>query len=177
MQGKLSYTSLARLWANWPLWGGLLAALLVSWHTWELFAPEELAVPNGVAVVDGRDSGRLFGSTGGHAQASPINGVSVIGIFARRDSGFAVLQTPQGQIGLAVGNELMPGVRLVETHANHVVVERAGTRHTIEMSNPPPGVTPHVGAPTSTAVPPSGIERLTPEQQNLFMKQIGKGVP
>jgi hypothetical protein len=176
VQGKLRYLQLTRLWENWPLWGGVLATFLVAWHSWVLFAPDEIAVPNGVQVSEASDTARLFGTAADAAISSPINGISVIGIFSRRESGFAVLQTPQGQIGVAVGNELMPGVRLLETHANHVVLERAGSRHIIEMRNVPTARTSQAIANPVEVVPP-GLEQLPPEQRNMFLKQLGKGIP
>ena len=52
----------ARLWMNWPLWGGLLAMLLLAKHTWVLFAPAEHAVPGATTSAQSAQAEQLFGS-------------------------------------------------------------------------------------------------------------------
>lgn len=170
--GRKVFAAPARLWTNWPLWGGLLAMLLLAKHAWVLFAPVEHAVPATTLAAGPAQAEQLFGVTGASSSAS-LNGIRPIGIFAHRDAGFAVLQTEQGQVGVALGKEVMPGILLAETHADHVILEQNGIKHRVDMSKAPVaagGITPVRGDPASGAQVQM-LNQLTPEQQKILLQQ------
>lgn len=119
-------------------WRGLGAALLgvmlAKW-TWVLLAPAGPAMPVAALEATG-DAGRLFGTASvadAAAQAS-LGNIKLIGVFAHRTRGFAVLQSDDKQIGVALGEEVKPGVRLVETRADHVVLEQGGVRQRVDIT-------------------------------------------
>ncbi|GAB4118905.1 MAG: hypothetical protein Fur0026_08560 [Sideroxydans sp.] len=179
---KKIFTAPARLWMNWPLWGGLLATLLLAQHAWVLFAPAERALPSNTDIPLSNRTGQLFGAANSaSATTSSLDGIHPVGIFAHSTRGFAVMQTPTGQRGVGLGSEVAPGIRLVETHADHVILERNGVKQRVDLSAasatdgivttaPTPPVIPQPENPQITANAPL-IESMTPEQQ-LMMKQM-----
>ena len=60
--GRKVFAAPARLWMNWPLWGGLLAMLLLAKHVWVLFAPAEHAVPGTTVATQSAQAEQLFGT-------------------------------------------------------------------------------------------------------------------
>lgn len=173
------FTTPARLWVNWPLWGGLLAMVLLAQHAWVLFAPAEQALPGNTDIPSSGRTGQLFGTTeSSGAATSSLDGIQPIGIFAHSTRGFAVMQTPAGQRGVGLGNEVSPGIRLVETHADHVLLERNGIRQRVDLSAPSaadgissaPEAAMQQGNGRITANAPL-LDKLSPEQQTM-MKQM-----
>jgi hypothetical protein len=194
--GKKAFAAPARLWMNWPLWGGLLAALLLAKHVWVLFAPAEHAVPATTVVSQSAQTEQLFGVVSTADSSASLNGIRPIGIFASRKNGFAVMMTETGQIGVGLGGEVAPGVRLLETHANHVILERNGVQHRVDLGNAPAatgGITQVQDtvqaqvqdtvqvrgftvppAMRGMTIPPAGgqlLDQLTPEQQKILQQQ------
>jgi hypothetical protein len=167
----------ARLWMNWPLWGGMLAMLLLAKHAWVLFAPAERAVPGNATATSSSKTGQLFGTASIGSSTASLDGIRLLGIFAHPTRGFAVMQTPSGQRGVGLGNEVAPGIRLTETHAGHVVLERNGARHRLELDKAAvAGITPVQAMPQvhGITVPPAGgkmLDPLTPEQQTILQQQ------
>jgi hypothetical protein len=165
---------------NWPLWGGLLATLLLAKHVWVLFAPAEHAVPGTTVAAQSTQAEQLFGTVSTTTSAASLNGIRPIGIFASRNNGFAVMMTETGQLGVGLGGQVAPGINLVETHADYVILERNGVRQRVDLSKAPAatgGVTP--AAPVmpvvrGMTVPPAGgqlLDQLTPEQQTILHQQ------
>jgi general secretion pathway protein C len=174
---KKVFAAPARLWMNWPLWGGLLATLLLAKHAWVLFAPAERAIPGGVASTGSAQTAQLFGEVSTANSTASLDGIRPIGIFAHSTRGFAVMLTGSGQVGVGLGEQVAPGIRLVETHADHVVLERNGVRQRVELSKAPAasgGITPAAPEVRSMTVPPAGgqmLDQLTPEQQAILQQQ------
>ena len=135
--GKKVFAAPARLWMNWPLWGGLLAVLLLAKHVWVLFAPAEHAVPGTTIAPQSAQAEQLFGTVSTTTTSASINGIRPIGIFASRKNGFAVMMTETGQIGVGLGGEVVPGVRLVETQPEYVILERNGMRQRVDLGKAP----------------------------------------
>lgn len=168
----------SRLWMNWPLWGGLLAMLLLAKHMWVIFAPSEQAISGITVVTESAQAERLFGSADSATSSASLNGIRPIGIFASRKQGFAVMQTPSGQVGVGVGEQVVPGVRLLETHADHVILERNGVRQRVDLSTAPAatgGITP-VQAATAHGDPIAAtqgqmLEQMAPEQRTMLRQQ------
>ncbi|MBU1215333.1 MAG: hypothetical protein KKA63_08860 [Gammaproteobacteria bacterium] len=177
--GRKFFTAPARLWLNWPLWGGLLAMLLLAQHAWVLFAPADRALPGNTAIPLSNRTGQLFGtanSTG--STTASLDNIRPVGIFAHSTRGFAVMQTPSGQRGVGLGSEVARGVRLIETNADHVILERNGVRQRVDLSavSATDGITPvqSVGAGQAEALISANapaLDQLTPEQQTM-MKQV-----
>jgi general secretion pathway protein C len=175
---KKVFAAPARLWMNWPLWGGLLAALLLAKHVWVLFAPAERAVPATAAATQSTQTEQLFGTISTSTSSASLSGIRPIGIFASKQNGFAVMMTEGGQVGVGLGGQVVPGVRLVETHPDYVILERNGTRQRADLSAAPAatGATPAQAAPVvrGMTVPPAGgqlLDQLTPEQKTILQQQ------
>lgn len=175
--GRKVFAAPARLWMNWPLWGGLLAMLLLAKHVWVLFAPTEHAIPITTVTTGSAQTEQLFGVVSTSTSAASLNGIRPIGIFAHSKRGFAVMMTESGQVGVGVGELVVPGIRLVETHADHVVLERNGMRQRVDLSNAPAatgGITSAEPVVRGLTVPPAGgqlLDQLTPEQQAILKQQ------
>jgi len=170
---------------NWPLWGGLLAMLLLAKHVWVLFAPAEHAIPGTTVATQSAQTEQLFGTVTTASSTASLNGIRPIGIFASRKNGFAVMMTETGQIGVGLGGEVAPGIRLVETHADYVILERNGVQQRVDLGKAPAatdGISPaREAAPARATIPvrsdpiPAARELLqdqfTPEQRAILQQQ------
>lgn len=128
------------------LWRGLgaivLGVLLAKW-SWVLFAPHTEAVFAVHEQGSGAESGRLFGAAA-VAAAVPTPTVAVkesvaetnvrlVGVFAG-SPGFAILELDgKRQVGIALGDEVVPGTRLLKVAADHVMLKRAGVRQRVDF--------------------------------------------
>jgi general secretion pathway protein C len=132
----------------------VLLGLVLAYWTWAWLAPrpEPRAQP---AVADGRAEAAygLFGSarrdSGGGREGAATPGVAVglLGIVAASGSqpSYAVLRLDAKQtVAVREGGEIEPGVRLVEVHTNHVVLERSGVRETLAWPKPGKSAVPAV---------------------------------
>ena len=177
--GRKVFAVPAKLWMNWPLWGGLLAMLLLAKHAWVLFAPAEHAVPGTTIPTQSAQAEQLFGTVNTTTSSASLNGIRPIGIFASRKNGFAVMQTETGQVGVGVGGQVVPGVRLVETHPDYVILERNGVQQRVDLGKAPAatgGIIPVRDATPvrSNTVPTAGeqlLDRFTPEQRKILQQQ------
>lgn len=127
--------SRVRQYISWPALGAaLLGAMLARW-TWLLFAPAGAAMPPPVWEAS-EHSGHLFGtareSTAPAALAS--SNIRLIGVFSHQSKGFAVMEIDGKQVGVALGHEVRPGVRLAETHHDYVVLEQGGVRSRVDLA-------------------------------------------
>jgi len=123
----------------WRVLGALVLGVLLARWSWVLFAPHSTAI----AVVPERgvtaDAGRLFGTA--VSVVSPSEGIALpnvhlTGVFAARagQSGFAVLKLDdKRQVGVAVGESVVPGTKLLEVHLDYVLLERAGMRQRVDL--------------------------------------------
>lgn len=105
----------------------VIGAMLAKW-TWVLFAPRSESVLSAELAGTNVRAEHLFGiaaSSGVQAQ-SLMPDVKLVGIFA---PDFAVLEFDgKRQAGLAVGQDVIAGSKLVEVASDHVVIERGGVR-------------------------------------------------
>ena len=122
----------------------LLLAWQLAYWTWVFVAPPRVdaqAEP-AAALVDLTEIARLFGAaapagSGGDlvlkGVVAPTPGVAASAIFAPRAG---------RDMSVFIGDEVRPGVKLVEVDPDHVIVERAGVRERIDLaaarSVPPP---------------------------------------
>lgn len=115
----------------------LLGWVLAYW-TWAWLAPRpELRTQPVVAPGGGAVSAQgLFGSLQREQGIAAPTGIAIklLGVAAASGGrrGYAVVLLEARQI-LAVheGEDIAPGIRLAEVHADHVILERKGTRETL----------------------------------------------
>lgn len=131
---------LSRWTPGWYALGAIiLGGLLAKW-TWILFAPHALSVFPAKQEVAVTASDTLFGvaalpdaTTANTVPALP--NVSLVGVFSGKQ-GFAVLKLDdKKQQGVALGEEVSAGTKLVEVAADHVLLERNGVRHRVNLDN------------------------------------------
>lgn len=139
---------LSRLALSWRGLGALvLGALLARW-TWVLFAPHATAVVP--EQMTSAETGRLFGA----AAVSPAEGmalpnVRLTGVFAGHP-GFAVLKLDgKHQVGVAIGESVVPGTKLLEVHPYYVLLERDGVQQRVNLEGK---ITGAIGAGAMPAV-------------------------
>lgn len=171
--GDTIATTLSRVSFYWPLsWRGLsaliLGVLLANWF-WVLFAPHATftaAVPERPA---GLEAGRLFGvvqSSDPANQGIALPNVQLLGVFAASagKTGFAILKLDdKRQVGVAEGEEVASGTKLVEVHADYVLLEHAGVQQKVNLENK------YAGSPNIATQPASGTAAAT-RQNNDVMK-------
>lgn len=131
----------------------LLGVVLAYW-TWAWLAPH----PESRAPVAVQAGGRmeaalsLFGSAKRDRSIAAPTGIAIklLGVVAASGGrrGYAVVQLEAKQI-LAVheGEDIAPGIRLAEVHADHAILERNGTRETLSW--------PEKVASVKSPVPPT----------------------
>ncbi len=115
----------------------LLGAVLAYW-TWGWFAPRAVPRMETSAVQSGSvaAAGGLFGRVPRNQAAAAPTGIAIklLGVVAASGGrrGYAVLQLEAKQI-LAVheDEDVAPGIKLAEVHADHVILERNGVRETL----------------------------------------------
>ena len=79
---------------------------------------------------------RLFGNVaeGSSGGGAGISGIALLGVVAApgTQSGYAVMRLDAKRtVAVREGEEIEPGVRVLEVHADHVVLERSGKRETL----------------------------------------------
>lgn len=127
----------------------LLGVVLAYW-TWAWLAPrpEPRAQPLADPVGRVASANSLFGSVQRDQNIAAPTGIAIklLGVVAASGGrrGYAVVQLEARQI-LAVheGEDIAPGIRLAEVHADHVILERNGTRETLTWPEKNTSVKPH----------------------------------
>lgn len=169
--GDMVLTSLSRLSVYWPFsWRGIsalvLGVLLAKWF-WILFAPQatySAAVPEHEAVLE---AGQLFGvavSTEAASEGVALPNVQLLGVFAASagKKGFAVLKLADNrQMGVAVGDEVAAGTKLVDVQPDHVLLERAGVQQRINLEDKYAGSANKAGLPAYGAAAGSKQNNVT----------------
>lgn len=129
----------------------LLLGVVLAYWTWVWFAPrpEPRAQPLADPVGRIASANSLFGSVRRDRNIAAPTGIAIklLGVVAASGGrrGYAVVQLEARQI-LAVheGEDIAPGIRLAEVHADHVILERNGTRETLAWPERKPSVKPTV---------------------------------
>lgn len=143
--GDAIMAALARLSFYWPFtWRGVsalvLGVLLAKWF-WILFAPHAIftaAMPERAA---GLEAGQLFGvaqSYDAATQGVALPNVQLLGVFAANagKAGFAILKLDdKRQVGVAEGEEVAAGTKLLAVHADYVLLEHAGVQQKVILEN------------------------------------------
>jgi len=130
----------------------LLGGVLAYW-TWVWLAPRPELRAQPLVDPAGRvaSANTLFGSVQRDRNIAAPTGIAIklLGIVAASGGrrGYAVVQLEARQI-LAVheGEDIAPGIRLAEVHADHVILERDGARETLAW--------PEKNASVKSPVPP-----------------------
>ena len=116
----------------------MLLGLALAYWTWAWIAPRpelraESAAEPGLRL---ESASSLFGRAQRNPNIAAPTGIAIklLGVVAASGGrrGYAVVQLDAKQI-LAVreGEDLAPGIRLAEVHADHVILERGGARETL----------------------------------------------
>lgn len=92
-------------------------------------------------------AGQLFGvvvDTQATTQGVAISNVQLLGVFAASNyrTGFAILKVDNVQKGVAEGEELAPGTKLVSVRQDHVLIERGGVQQHVNLENKYQGKNP-----------------------------------
>ena len=138
-------TALSRLLSAWPLsWRSvsalILGVVLAHWF-WIFMAPQSTYTAATAEPSTSQEAGRLFGviqTAGPASQSVALPNVQLIGVFTASSGkrGFAVMKIDtKNQIGVAEGDDAAPGTRLLKVHADHVILERSGMKHRVDMIN------------------------------------------
>lgn len=120
------------------------------------------------------------------ADAGPVENLSetaldlgLTGVWPAENAQSAIIRRPDGkQRRYAVGEEIVPGVRLVEVHPDHVVIDQDGVRESLRFENKAPI---ERAAPASRPAPPPAdapekIQNLTPQGSLNNLVRFGLGV-
>lgn len=162
----------------WRMVGALvLGALLAKW-TWLLLAPRTLSIT--AAPVHGAtaEAGKLFGTAPVTVAAVPaprmvettvLPNARLVGVFAAAtgQAGFAVLKLDdKRQVSAAAGQEVQPGIRLLEIRPGYVMLEKSGVQQRLsleESRKEAPGRPEAVTySPPATTNPPSAVRYPAP---------------
>jgi len=138
-------TGLSRLTYYWPLsWRSLsaivLGALLARW-VWILFAPNATFTSAIPQRNPGVEAANLFGeilSTETASVGVALPNVQLLGVFTASPGkpGFAILKLDNNkQAGVAEGEEVAPGTKLIEVNADYVLLERSGVQQRVNLEN------------------------------------------
>ncbi len=165
---------------SWQSLGIVLFAVMLARWVWIFAAPPEMAMPATTSWQKSDVSEDLFGRAADTNASAVIAGnIKLIGLFAHKTAGFAVLQIDGKQVGGGLGAEVAPGLRLVETNADHVLLERGGIRQRLDLqaSGTVAGISPAPSAAVMTTAPdretlPSNMNLDTiPPAQRAAMQQ------
>jgi len=113
----------------------LLGVVLAYW-SWVWLAPAAAARAPAAADASGSGSSAagLFGSAKQGSGAATAGSIRLVGVVAASGTrrGHAVLRLDAKKtVAVPQGEEVEPGLRLVEIHVDHVVLERDGARETL----------------------------------------------
>lgn len=129
----------SRLSMPWHGLGALLVGLMLAHWTWVVIAPQRIAVfPEKNWAGGEQTTAQLFGvaaapGVGAASAAAEMPSLRLVGVFTG-EHGFAVLSlNGQRQLGVALGGEVSPGLRLVEIAPKFVFIEGKGRRIRVEL--------------------------------------------
>lgn len=139
--GDAAINSLARLPFSWRSVGALILGVLLAQWFWILFAPQPTYTAAAPERAASQETGQLFGTVAATETASQgvaLPNVKLIGVFTAtaNRAGFAILKLDdKRQVGVAEGEEVAAGTKLVSVHSDYVLLERAGVQQTVNLEN------------------------------------------
>lgn len=122
---------------------GLIALAMVAYWISRLVSPRPVAMlpvkheapRSGTAE---QDMARLFGIQPGGVDAS-LDGIALTGVFANQEGGgFATFRATKGSVGVTVGQEIVPGLRLDRVESGRVMITSGGKQRMLELPKPKP---------------------------------------
>ncbi len=124
----------------WYMLGALVLGTLLAKWSWVLLKSPATVTAIAPSHDTSGNAGQLFGvvSEANSAAAAVLPNVKLVGVFApdSGSDGFAVLSLDeQHQVGVVAGGTVAPGVKLLEVHPDHVVLDRSGVHQRIELVN------------------------------------------
>jgi general secretion pathway protein C len=123
----------------WYGLGALVLGVLLAKWAWVLFAPRATAIALAPEHGTVAEAGKLFGvatAAASAVEAAAWPDVRLVGVFAGTAgrSGFAVLKLDdKRQAGVAVGENVLPGIRLTEVHPGYVLLEGGGVQRRVNL--------------------------------------------
>lgn len=124
----------------WPGLGALLIGMLLARWTWIFFGPQPPSIFPPKSDLGGKESETFFGKAAASAVTSNsgesvLGNVHLMGVFSGKES-FAVLKIDdKTQRGVALGEEVIKGTKLIEVDADHVILEHNGTRQQLYLES------------------------------------------
>ena len=117
----------------------LVLAWQLAYWTWQLVAPApSTRLPPASAVeVDTAAIARLFGADAPSAAGNSVDGLVLKGVVAPTPgtAASAIFAPRAGKdISIFIGDDVRPGVKLVEVDPDHVIVSRGGVRERIDLA-------------------------------------------
>ncbi|HEX5637027.1 MAG TPA: type II secretion system protein N [Gammaproteobacteria bacterium] len=159
----------------WPALAAIVLGITLARWMWILFAPTSMAVLPSADMASGEDAAKLFGVAVSSVSGSStvvLPGARLVGVFApvsrssksasKNKNGFAIFQLDEKrQAGVALGEEVVPGVKLREIYADRVVLERDGVTQLVKIEGVKAGenlattaVNPHSPNTSATTAAP-----------------------
>lgn len=164
---------------SWNTLAVIVIAILFARWTWIFIAPKDAALPTTAAWKKTSDADHLFGDipATGASSSSSLGNVQLVGVFAHPTAGFAVLAVEGKQVGVGLGELVMPGARLVETKADYVLIERGGIRSRIDLpvGKPSSGIVNVNSIPSNVPSPSEAVTQstqLSPEQRAAMQQEL-----
>ena len=137
----------------------LVAVMLARW-VWVFAAPVSVAMPATTSWKKSNAADNLFGQpvVVDAKVAAATSNYKLVGVFAHPTAGFAVLLIDGKQVGVGLGGTVADGMRLAETHASYVMLERGGVKQRVELesSTVASGITAVTAKGVAIAPPPNG---------------------
>lgn len=116
----------------------VLLGLVLAYWTWVWLTPRPEPRAQALANEGGRAEAAsgLFGSGSRDRPGAAPTGLAItlLGVVAASGGrqGYAVVEfEPKQIIAVRRGNDIIPGIRLAEVYADHIVLERNGARETL----------------------------------------------
>ncbi|MDO8349946.1 MAG: type II secretion system protein N [Gallionella sp.] len=141
----------------------VMGAMLANW-TWVIFAPRGKAVLPAMQTDAVFSAEHLFGiaAVSSVTAQSALPNVRLVGVFAGTP-GFAILElNGKHQLGLAVGQDVVAGAKLVEVAIDHVVIERSGVRQQIAFEGKTTAIKSTTAASVQTIPMPISVSVIAP---------------
>lgn len=156
---------------SWQSLGIVLFAVMLARWVWVFAAPVDMAMPATTTWQKNDVSENLFGHAADASAMASAGNIKLIGVFAHKTAGFAVLQIDGKQVGVGMGESVAAGGRLVETHADYVLLERGGVRQRVDLqvSGASSGITIAPTLNVASTAPASGQQALP---QNTDLENI-----
>jgi general secretion pathway protein C len=157
----------------------LVLAWQLAYWTWELAAPASAArvASKSAAEIDPAAIARLFGADAPASSGNSVDGLVLKGVVAPTPgtAASAIFAPRAGKdISIFIGEDVRPGVKLVEVDPDSVIVSRGGVRERIDLA------AWHSSAPRRGSSPSRGfhidVARTGTHQYSLSRVQLDQAL-